>query len=78
MRLPSQLPWKAVFVLFNLNGPAAKEDVCDMIRNQWMQYQNDNIPDMYFKQTDKESSSSSRVQDSYWSEALEKCGLMPV
>ena len=38
--------------VFNLNGPAAKEEVCDMIRNQWMQYQNENIPDTYFKQTD--------------------------
>ena len=64
--------------VFNLDKPAAKEEVCDIIRNQWMQYQNENIPDTYFKQTVEESSSSNRIQDSYWSYALEKCSLTAV
>ena len=64
--------------VFNLDKPAAKEEVCYIIRNQWMQYQNENIPDTYFKQTVEESSSSNRIQDSYWSYALEKCSLTAV
>ena len=50
----------------------------DKVRHQWCIYQLEEIPEhFYLKQTD-ETPQSSRLQPSYWSHALELCGLAPI
>ena len=64
-------------VVFGVKQDATKDDVCDTIRNQWMRYQNEEIPEDFYivSCTDESSSSSSRTQDSYWAYAHEVCGM---
>ena len=42
-----------------------------MIRHQWMTYQNEDIPDSYFRLEENNKSTSGRIQYSYWEHALE-------
>ena len=51
-----------------------KESICDMIRNQWMAYQNETLPESYYL-CQKKPTMPTRGQYSYCKYALEKCGL---
>ena len=56
---------------FEVNGENTPEAVCDIIRHQWMTYQNEDIPDSYFRLEENNKSTSGRIQYSYWEHALE-------
>ena len=57
--------------VFEVNGKNTPETVCDMIRHQWMTYQNEDIPDSYFRLEENTKNTSGRIQYSYWEHALE-------
>ena len=59
-------------VVFGTND--TKECICDMIRNQWMTYQNEPLPESYYL-CQKKPAMSTHSQCSYWKYDLEKCGL---
>ena len=61
--------------VFAVNGKNTPETVCDMIRHQWMTYQNEDIPDSYFRLEENNKSTSGRIQYSYWEHALKCCHL---
>ena len=48
--------------IFAVNGKNTPETVCDMIRHQWMTYQNEDIPDSYFRLEENNKSTSGRIQ----------------
>ena len=56
--------------VFEVNGKNTPETVCD-IRHQWITYQNEDIPDSYFRLEENTKNTSGRIQYSYWEHALE-------
>ena len=61
--------------VFEVNGENTPEAVCNMIRHQWMTYQNEDIPDSYFRLEENNKSTSGWIQWSYPEHALECCHL---
>ena len=55
-----------------VNGTVTKEGICDTIRNQWMAYQNEEIPEDFYLTPEEELPKTARVQESYWCYALEE------
>ena len=60
--------------VFKVNKDVSKESVVDMIRTQWMMYQNEDLPESFYL-CDTQPLKSGPVQFSYWRYALEKCAL---
>ena len=57
--------------------PVTPEEVCDMVRNQWLVYQNEIIPEEWYKNLEESSQSpcSSKNQNSYRKEVESEFGL---
>ena len=56
--------------VFLAGSPVTHEEVCDMVRNQWLIYQNKIIQEEWYKNLEEssQSSCSSKNQNSYWKE----------
>ena len=63
--------------LFDMIGHATKEEVCDKIRMQWMEYQGEELKDDWYKKTENDEGVSRDKRQSYWPKALQDCGLKP-
>ena len=71
--------------IFDVKAPATKEDICDKIRAQWMEYQTEKIKDNWFRKSEEDedechtpsTSASANNRASYWSQAFQECGLQP-
>ena len=63
--------------LFDMKGHATKEEVCDKIRMQWMEYQGEELKDDWYKKTENNEGVSRDKCQIYWPQALQDCGLKP-
>jgi len=66
--------------VFDVFSSESVEVLCDLIRNQWRRYQTEIIPENWHNQgqENEASSSSRRVQHSYWEYAHSICMMEPV
>ena len=63
-----------LLTVFSVSDPVTKEDVVDRIRNQWLLFQNEDLPEhCYLNKNDQLPSSSN--QNSYWKHVEEEFGL---
>ena len=59
---------------FSVSDPVTKEDVVHQIRSQWLLFQNEDLPEhSYLNTNDQKLSSSNQI--SYWKRAEEESGL---
>ena len=63
--------------VFLTKSPVTREEVCDMVRNQWLAYQNEIIQEEWYKNLMESSQSpcSSKNQNSYWKEVVSEFGF---
>ena len=63
--------------VFLTKPPVTREEVCDMVRNQWLVYQNEIVQEEWYKNLEESSHSpcSSKNQNSYWKEGESEFGL---
>ena len=63
--------------VFLTKSPVTHEEVCDMVRNQWLVCQNEIIQEEWYKNLEESSQSpcSSKNQNSYWKEVESEFGL---
>ena len=60
--------------VFSVSDPATKEHVVDRIMNQWLLFQNEDLPEHWYLNTNDQQPSSSN-QNSYWKRVKEESGL---
>ena len=63
--------------VFLTKSPVTREEVCEMVRNQWLVYQNEIIQKELYKNIEESSQSpcSSKNQNSYWKEVESEFNL---
>ena len=63
--------------IFLTRPPVTREEVCDMVRNQWLVYQNEIVQEECYKNLGESSQSpcSSKSQNTYWKEGESEFGL---
>ena len=62
--------------VFTVKSPVTCEEIVDMVRNQWLLYQNETVKEEYYKNLDSKSADSSRCQYSYWKAVEAESGLV--
>ncbi|XP_065643869.1 uncharacterized protein LOC136075251 [Hydra vulgaris] len=62
--------------VFHLNDiSSTKESLCDKVRDQWLSYQNEVIPEHFYINSQLPTTSVAQQQTSYWSYAFSTCYL---
>ena len=67
---------KRLSPVFHLNEiSSTKESLCDKVRDQWLSYQNEVIPEHFYINSQLSTTSVAQQQASYWSYAFSTCYL---
>ena len=65
----------AMHEAFNLKREKTKYDLIDMIRDQFQQYQTENIPESFYKLEEEPKKHTYKQRSSYWKQAYEIAGI---
>ena len=68
---------KCLLNVFEVSSLTSCENVCDLIRHHWEQYQLGSIPQEWYIESKTDSPSRPENSSGYWNVALSQCGLQP-
>ena len=67
--------------VFHIQSPITSEEICDIIRTQWMKFQAEPLQDEWFKnpleQIDSGTSDCCTMWQTFWPLVFNDCGLQP-